>query len=521
MINHVGRTGRGIRCDICENSSHQKRIYTKHRTFARSPTTPYSQKMPKFKSLSDIQTALRTGVTTCRALVEHYLEQIAATQALNAYVEVWADEARQRADDTDQQLRDNPGQLGRLFGAVVSIKDNICYEGHTVTAGAKVLEGFRSPYSSTAVERLLAEGAIIIGRTNCDQFGMGSSNENSAYGPVRHPLDPERVSGGSSGGAAVSVLADTCLMALGSDTGGSIRQPAGFCGLWGFKPSYGRVSRHGLIAYGSSFDQIGCITHNPGDVALFLEVCAGADQFDSTATDRPVPTVDLTLQPTQKYRIAYLANTIDNPGIDPVVKTVTQQYLAQLQEQGHTLEEVAFDLIDYVIPAYYVLTTAEASSNLSRFDGMRYGYRAPQATDIESVYLQSRSEGFTPEVKKRILLGAFVLSSGYYDAYYTKAQQVRRMLRDRITAILGEYDAIILPVAPGVAWRFGEKSADPTAMYLSDIYTVSANLCGIPAVTYPIGQHSDNNMPIGIQLMGRMYDEAALLSLANNISHAI
>ncbi len=477
--------------------------------------------MPQYSALTEIQEALRTGQTSCRSLVEHYLQRIQATRHLNAYVEVWADEALQQADLTDQRLRDAPETLGRLFGCVVSLKDNICYAGHVATAGAKILEGFRSPYSATVVERLLAEGAIFIGRTNCDQFGMGSSNENSEYGPVLHPMDESRVSGGSSGGAAVSVLADTCLMALGSDTGGSIRQPAGFCGVWGYKPSYGRVSRHGLIAYGSSFDQIGAIAHSPADLALFLEVCAGTDAYDSTASAQPVPRVNFDQNTGQKYKIAYLSNTIDNPGIDPGVRQATLNYMAQLRAQGHTLQQVPFDLMDYVIPAYYVLTTAEASSNLSRFDGMRYGYRSPRGTDIESVYLASRSEGFTPEVKKRILLGAFVLSSGYYDAYYTKAQQVRRMLRDRVAAILGEYDAILLPVAPDVAWRFGEKSGDPNAMYLSDIFTVSANLCGVPAVAYPIGQHPDNGMPIGAQLMAAMYHDADLLQMAHHLQYAL
>jgi aspartyl-tRNA(Asn)/glutamyl-tRNA(Gln) amidotransferase subunit A len=474
--------------------------------------------MPKYSAISEVQAALRSGVITCRGLVEHYLQRIQETENLNAYIEVWGNEALEQADATDRSLQEHPQRLGRLFGVVISIKDNICYTGHTVTAASKILEGFTSLYSATAVERLLAEGAILIGRTNCDQFGMGSSNENSVYGPVLHPLDPERVSGGSSGGAAVSVQTDTCLVALGSDTGGSIRQPAGFCGVWGFKPSYGRISRHGLIAYGSSFDQIGCLTHCPEDIAQVLEICAGSDAYDSTATDRPVSETPFGTYKGKKFKIACLSNTIDNESMDPSVRAVTQNYLDKLRADGHTVEEVGFDLLNYVVPAYYVLTTAEASSNLSRFDGMRYGYRSPTADNLESVYLQSRSEGFSDEVKKRILLGAFVLSSGYYDAYYTKAQQVRRLLRDRAEAILAVYDVILLPVAPGVAWRFGEKSADPTAMYLSDIYTVSANLCGIPAIAYPIGQHAEHQMPIGIQLMGRMYEDGELLAIAKEIS---
>lgn len=468
--------------------------------------------MPVFNTLDDIQSALRSGQITCRTLVEHYLQNVQNTAHLNAYVEVWADEALAQADQTDHLLNNEPEKLGRLFGAVVSLKDNICYAGHTVTAGSKILEGFKSVYSATAVERILAEGAIIIGRTNCDQFGMGSSNENSVYGPVKNPLDPERVPGGSSGGAAVAVQTDTCLVAMGSDTGGSVRQPAGFCGVWGFKPSYGRISRHGLIAYGSSFDQIGFLAKNPKDIALFLEICAGPDEFDSTATERPVPVVQSASNKPAK--IAYFAQTIESESIEPAVRTATEQFIDRLRSDGHTVEPTAFDLLDYVIPAYYVLTTAEASSNLSRFDGIRYGYRSKAAANIEEVYLKSRTEGFSDEVKRRIMLGAFVLSSGYYDAYYTKAQQVRRLLHDRLNAILEEYDAVLMPVAPGVAWKFGEKSADPTAMYLSDIYTVLANLCGVPAIALPAGMHPENGMPIGVQLMGKMYGEEALLSLA-------
>lgn len=468
--------------------------------------------MPVLDTLDEIQSALRAGQITCRTLVEEYLQKANDIAHLNAYVEVWADEALAQADQTDYLLKNEPEKLGRLFGAVVSLKDNICYAGHTVTAGSKILEGFKSVYSATAVERILAEGAIIIGRTNCDQFGMGSSNENSVYGPVKHPLDPERVPGGSSGGAAVAVQTGTCLVALGSDTGGSVRQPAGFCGVWGFKPSYGRISRHGLIAYGSSFDQIGFLAKNPKDIALFLEICAGPDEFDSTATERPVPVIQA---PNNKStRIAYFPQTIESESIDPAVRTVTEQFIDQLRSEGHTVEPTAFDLLDFVIPTYYVLTTAEASSNLSRFDGIRYGYRSKAATNIEEVYLKSRTEGFSDEVKRRIMLGAFVLSSGYYDAYYTKAQQVRRLLHDRMNAILEEYDAVLMPVAPGVAWRFGEKSADPTAMYLSDIYTVLANLCGVPAIALPAGTHPENGMPIGVQLMGKMYDDDALLAMS-------
>ncbi len=469
----------------------------------------FCRTMPKFSSLTDLQLALHTGQTTCRAVVDHYLAQIEKTSALNAYVEVWAEEARTQADALDIRRQTAPDKLGRLYGMVVSIKDNICYANHQVTASSKVLEGFTSLYSATAVERLLAEDAIIIGRTNCDQFGMGSSNENSAYGPVRNALDPERVPGGSSGGAAVSVQTDTCLAALGSDTGGSIRQPAAFCGLWGFKPTYGRISRHGLLAYGSSFDQIGVLAHHPADIALLLEVMAGPDDYDSTAlpgisTRPPRPE-------SAPVRIAYFPQTIDSDAVDSGIRAVTRQFIEQLRAQGHLVEPVPFDLLDFIIPTYYVLTTAEASSNLARYDGVRYGYRSPQARNLEENYVLSRSEGFSAEVKRRILLGTFVLSSGYYDAYYTKAQQARQLIRQRTLDILEEYDFILMPATPSVAWKFGEKSEDPVAMYLSDIYTVLANLAGVPALALPAGQHPENGLPVGVQLMSGLWEEERLL----------
>lgn len=465
--------------------------------------------MPTFESISALQAAIHSGSASCRDMVEYYLTQIEKKRPLNAYVEVWAEEALQQADALDRKFRENPASVGRLFGAVISIKDNICYAGHQVTAASKILEGFRSLYSATAVDRLLAEDAILIGRTNCDQFGMGSTNENSVYGPVRNAADPERVPGGSSGGAAVSVQTDTCIVALGSDTGGSVRQPAGFCGIWGFKPTYGRISRHGLLAYGSSFDQIGVLARHPADIALLLDIMQGPDAFDSTAPEikkQPAPKGN-----SSSRRIAYFLQTIDNESVDAGVRSVTRSYIDGLVKAGHQVEPVGFDLLDYIIPTYYVLTTAEASSNLSRYDGIRYGYRSPDARNLEETYVLSRSAGFSEEVKRRILLGTFVLSSGYYDAYYTKAQQARRLIRDRIQEIFRDYDFILLPVAPSVAGRFGEKSEDPVAMYLSDIYTVLANLAGIPAIAVPAGKHPENGMPVGVQLMADMWREEDLL----------
>ncbi|MCE7924858.1 MAG: Asp-tRNA(Asn)/Glu-tRNA(Gln) amidotransferase subunit GatA [Haliscomenobacteraceae bacterium CHB4] len=467
--------------------------------------------MPKYTSLSDIQRTLHEGETTCRALVEYYLSQIEQTRHLNAYVEVWAEEALEKAGELDTRFKENPDSVGRLFGAVISLKDNICYAGHQVTAASKILEGFTSLYSATAVERLLAEDAIIIGRTNCDQFGMGSSNENSVYGPVRNAADPERVSGGSSGGAAVSVQTDTCLAALGSDTGGSVRQPAAFCGIWGFKPTYGRISRHGLIAYGSSFDQIGVMANNPSDIAALLDVMQGPDEFDSTTIQCPMSNVQF---PISNIRIGYFPEAIENEGLDAGVRSVTWRFIEQLRAAGHVVAPIAFDLLDFIIPTYYILTTAEASSNLARYDGIRYGRRSPRATNLEETYLLSRSEGFSEEVKRRILLGTFVLSSGYYDAYYNKAQRARALIRKKTLGVLSGFDFILMPVAPTTAWRFGEKSDDPVAMYLSDIYTVLANLAGIPALAVPAGHHPENDLPVGIQLMAAPWEDAKLLEFA-------
>ncbi|MCB0531464.1 MAG: Asp-tRNA(Asn)/Glu-tRNA(Gln) amidotransferase subunit GatA [Lewinellaceae bacterium] len=470
--------------------------------------------MPKFTSLSTLQSALRARTTSVRSVVQHYLDQIETHQSLNAYVEVWAEEALAQADALDLRLRQKK-PLGKLFGAVVSLKDNICYAGHQVTAASKILEGFTSLYSATAVERILAEDAIIIGRTNCDQFGMGSSNENSVYGPVRNAAAPDRVPGGSSGGAAVSVQADTCLVAMGSDTGGSIRQPAAFCGLWGFKPSYGCISRHGLIAYGSSFDQIGFLANNPDDIARFLEVCAGPDAFDSTVADYGL---QIAGSQSRSSRIAWIPEVLDSPGLDTGVRAVFLAYIEQLKSAGHQLIPVELPklgegtMLDYLVPTYYVLTTAEASSNLARYDGVRYGYRASGAKNLEETYRLTRTEGFSDEVKRRILLGTFVLSSGYYDAYYQKAQQVRRLIQEQTLAILSSNDFLLMPVAPTVAWPIGEKSDDPVAMYLADIFTVQANLAGVPALALPAGAHPENGLPVGVQLLAGLGADVKLLS---------
>lgn len=471
--------------------------------------------MPKFSSLSDVQSALQAGETSVEDLVRYYLQQIDTHRNLNIYVDVYREEALEKAAALDQKIQNNPKELGKLYGLILSHKDVICYRDHGVTAGSRILEGFESIYSATAIERLLAEDAIIIGRVNCDEFAMGSTNETSIYGPTRNGADPTKVPGGSSGASAVAVQMDTCLVSLGSDTGGSVRQPAGFCGVVGLKPSYGRISRHGLLAYGSSFDQIGVLSHSVYDAARCLEVMAGPDDYDSTASQTEVPAYSTRLEDSRPKRIAYFDTAINHPQLDPEVRRQTQALIEELRSQGHQVDAVPFDYLDFIIPAYYVLTTAEASSNLSRYDGVRYGHRSPDAENLMDTYKKSRTEGFGTEVKRRIMLGTFVLSAGYYDAYYSKAQKVRRLIYDATKEIFRNYDLILMPTAPGPAWNLGESLDDPVKMYLADIFTVQANMTGIPAIALPLGTHS-NGLPIGVQFMADTLQEAELLAFAQS-----
>jgi aspartyl-tRNA(Asn)/glutamyl-tRNA(Gln) amidotransferase subunit A len=470
---------------------------------------------PLFSSLSEIQRELAAGTTSCRQLVEYYLDNIAQRNAeLNVFLEVWADEAREQAALVDAKLAD--GTAGRLAGMVIGLKDVLAYQGHSLQSSSRILDGFKSLFTGTAVARLLAEDAIFIGRQNCDEFAMGGSNENSAFGPVRNAQDPSRVPGGSSGGSAVAVQADMCLASIGSDTGGSVRQPAAFCGVIGLKPTYSRISRYGLVAFASSFDQIGPITHSVEDAARLLEVIAGPDGMDSTASQQPVPPYSALLEPAAHYRIGYIKEAIDRPGLQLEVHDALENTLATLRNQGHVVEAVDFPYLDQMIPTYYILTTAEASSNLSRFDGVKYGYRAPDATDLESLYKKTRAQGFGPEVQRRIMLGTFVLSASYYDAYYTKAQRVRRLIKDKTDELLRQYDFLILPTTPTTAFKLGEKQ-DPVSMYLADIFTVQASLSGVPAISIPAGQDAEG-MPIGLQIMSGAFREADLLAFANELT---
>jgi aspartyl-tRNA(Asn)/glutamyl-tRNA(Gln) amidotransferase subunit A len=474
----------------------------------------------------------------CSSTVDAYLEKIAANQSLNAYLEVYADEARQKARQLDEKRR-NGSPIGRLHGVIVALKDVISYKDHGLTAASKILGGYTAIYHATAVEKLLQEEAIIIGRNNCDEFAMGSTNEHSAYGKVLNARGSNRVPGGSSGGSAVAVQAGMCMVSLGSDTGGSVRQPADFCGVVGLKPSYGRVSRYGLIAYASSFDQIGIFGRCISDVARVLEVISGEDEYDSTVkrgagfagvwkdnagAESPDGRKDAAGaespdgwkgEPGRKYRIAYFKEAFDHPGLDPEIRAAIVARMEEWRQAGHTVEGIDFELLDYIVPAYYVLTTAEASSNLARFDGIRYGYRTPEnGLELTEFYRRTRSEGFGREVKRRILLGTFVLSAGYYEAYFTKAQQVRKLLVDRTELIFKNFDIILLPTSPTTAFPIGEKMSDPIAMYLADIYTVYANLTGIPGISLPLFTHT-NGMPFGVQAMTSRFNELSLFQFSH------
>ena len=466
--------------------------------------------MSTTKTFTEARAALAQGATVSAA-TEAALAAARQHADLNAFLELFDESALKQAAAVDARVK--AGNAGALAGLVLSIKDNICFKDHKVSASSRILEGFTSLYSATVVERLLAADAVILGRTNCDEFAMGSSNENSAFGPVKNPLDQRMVPGGSSGGAAASVAAGIVHAALGSDTGGSIRQPASFTGTVGFKPTYGRISRYGLIAFASSFDQIGPFAHTVADTAALYSAMAGADPRDSTTSRTPVEPV--TLAHPGKLRIGYFREGLERAGMDPEVVAHLQGHIDRLRAEGHTVEPVDVPLLDHQVPTYYILATAEASSNLARFDGIHYGHRSKAAQGVEETYRLSRTEGFGPEVKRRILLGTFVLSAGYYDAYYAQAQRVRRILQDRTLEATRQYDLLLGPTCPTTAFAHGAVT-DPVAMYLQDIFTVQANLAGVPAISLPTGTHS-NGLPFGIQLTAAPFAEAKLLAAAEHL----
>jgi aspartyl-tRNA(Asn)/glutamyl-tRNA(Gln) amidotransferase subunit A len=468
--------------------------------------------LESFRSFDDIKKTIANKEADCKAVVNYYLKNIHSKAYLNAFVEVYADAALEQAEKIDTKLA--LGKAGKLAGMVIGLKDVLCYADHEVNSSSKILEGFESQFTATAVQKLIDEDAIIIGRLNCDEFGMGSSNENSIHGKVLNAVDESRVPGGSSGGSAVAVQANLCTVTLGTDTGGSVRQPAAFTGIVGIKPTYSRVSRFGLIAYASSFDTIGVFSANVRDNALVMETMAGADEFDSTVSTRSVPKYSEFLQFGGPVKIAYLKEALNSDNLQEEIRTKTRAVLDRLKKEGHLVEEVEFPLLDYVLPTYYILTTAEASSNLSRFDGVKYGYRTPNAHNLESMYKLTRTEGFGEEVKRRIMLGTFVLSASYHDAYFTKAQKVRRLIKEHTDELLTKYDYIILPTTPSTAFRFGEHSNDPVAMYLEDLFTVQASVSGVPSISIPNGE-DDNGLPIGLQIMANSFKEAELYAFAN------
>lgn len=465
--------------------------------------------MFSFKNIETYHKELLQGNTSCEEAVRFYLENIEHKSHLNAVIDVFTAEAKAKALSLDEK-RKNGQPLKKLHGVVIAIKDVICYEGHNIKAASNILNGFTSQFTASALQYLIDEDAIIIGNCNCDEFAMGSTNEFTSYGSVLNAANNDCAAGGSSGGSAVAVQAELCMLSLGSDTGGSVRQPADHCGIIGLKPSYGRISRYGLIAYASSFDQIGIFGNTVRDVSLLLDIMSAPDAKDSTMMRHSMPKA----ASKEQYKFCVFPEVVNHPKLDKEIAIAIGKEIEALEVAGHTVEEVAFPLLEFIVPTYYVLTTAEASSNLSRYDGVRYGHRSRIFTDdIQRFYKQNRSEGFGMEVKRRIMMGNFVLSTGYYDAYYGKAQKVRRLLCNLTEEIFAQYDGIIMPVAPTTAPLLNTKNEDSTAVYLADIFTVFANLTGIPAIALPLFSHS-NNMPFGLQLMAKKDNEVSLLAMA-------
>ena len=445
--------------------------------------------------------------------VRLHLNAIEVNKHLNAFLTVYADEALTRATEIDAKTK--AGKAGKLAGLVLGIKDVIAYKDHPLQGASKILDGFQSQYSATAVERLIDEDAIIIGRQNCDEFGMGSSTENSAFGPTLNPVDTSRTPGGSSGGSASAVAANLCQVALGSDTGGSVRQPAAFCGLYGLKPTYGRISRYGLAAYASSFDTIGILSRNIHDLASVLTVISGKDEQDSTVSSLPVPEFEKSLSESPTFKVVIIREMIESPVLQDEVRDAMLAVVNQLKSNGHTVKTVDFPLLEYLLPTYYILAAAEASSNLSRYDGVRFGYRDKDASSIEAMYKKTRSLGFGKEVQRRILLGTFVLSSDYHDTYYSKAQKVRRLIREKTNDLLSRFDIMLLPTTPTTAFPLGSQT-NPLTMYMADIFSVQANVCGVPAISFPYGKDRQG-LPIGLQAMARDFSEHRLLQFVNHL----
>ncbi len=466
------------------------------------------------------RSAVQDRKVTATALAEEFYTEIRKDDPrIGAYLILSKDRALEQAGRMDQ-LVSRGEKLPPLGGVPIGLKDVLTTRGVRTNAGSKILGNYVPPYDCTAVSRLEAAGAVLLGKTNCDEFAMGSSNENSAWHPVRNPRDPSRVPGGSSGGSAAAVAADMAVAALGSDTGGSIRQPASFCGVVGLMPTYGRVSRYGLVAFASSLDHIGPITKTVKDAAIVLRTIAGHDSMDSTSADLPVPDYVAELEkPVQGLKIG-VAKEYLGEGLDREVRYAVEAAIQKLESLGCKIVEISLPHTKYAIPTYYIVATAEASSNLARFDGVRYGYRARDARTLSEMYRRTRDEGFGAEVKRRIMLGTYALSAGYYDAYYLKAQKVRTLIARDFEEAFSKVDAIVTPTCPTAAFKLGEKAENPLAMYLADIYTVTADLAGIPGISIPCGQTREN-LPIGLQILGRHFDEATVLRVAHAYEQAV
>jgi aspartyl-tRNA(Asn)/glutamyl-tRNA(Gln) amidotransferase subunit A len=465
------------------------------------------------------RSAIEGHKTTATALAEAYYQKIEAEDPqIGAYLELSKDRALGKAAEIDARVAKGE-KLAPLAGIPVAIKDVMVTRGVPTTAGSKILGDYVPPYDSTAVARLEAAGAVVLGKTNCDEFAMGSSNENSAWRPVHNPRDRTRVPGGSSGGSAAAVAADMAVVALGSDTGGSIRQPAAFCGVVGLMPTYGRVSRYGLIAFASSLDRIGPLGKTVKDAAIVLGAIAGRDPMDATSADLPVPDYVAELEKPVRGLKVGVGKEYFGEGLDREVRTAVEAAIQKLAELGCEVVPVSLPHTKYAIPTYYIVATAEASSNLARFDGVRYGYRVRGAHSLSEMYRRSRDLGFGPEVKRRIMLGTYALSAGYYEAYYLKAQKVRTLLARDFEEAFKQVDAIVTPTSPTAAFKLGEKVDDPLAMYLADIYTVTADLVGIPGISVPCGTTKEN-LPVGLQILGKHFDEATILRLAHRYEQA-
>jgi aspartyl-tRNA(Asn)/glutamyl-tRNA(Gln) amidotransferase subunit A len=472
------------------------------------------------RDIESLRSQFAEGKTTARGAAEAAVEAAESlNETLNAFLEIDRAGAIRRAGELDESAASNEAASSSLRGVPIAIKDNICVRGLQASCGSHILGPYHPPYDATAVERLNAAGAVIIGKTNCDEFAMGSSNENSAFGPVRNPWDTARVPGGSSGGSAAAVAAGIVPVALGSETGGSVRQPAALCGIVGLKPTYGRISRYGLVAFASSLDQIGIFGRNARDVASVLGIIAGRDEHDATTADVAVPDYAGELGGDLKGTRIGVPRALFGEGLDEEVRTSVESAIEAYRELGAEIVDIELPHAKYCIAVYYIIATAEASSNLARYDGVRYGFRAEDAPTLREMYRRTRDEGFGAEVKRRIMLGTYVLSSGYYDAYYRKAQQVRTLLRQDFQRAFTACDAIATPTTPTTAFLLGEKTDDPLAMYLNDIYTCTANLVGVPGISVPCGLSSEG-LPIGLQLVGAHWSEGLLLRLAHAYQEA-